>query len=71
MDDPRDQRRSAPDLDTELHVSPARLASYWGVNVDTVYRDIRKGALRAFRVGARGQFRIRMSDAKRYGRPVE
>jgi excisionase family DNA binding protein len=53
------------------HVSPSRLAEYWGVSVDTVYRDIRKGALPAFRVGSSGQFRIRLSDARRYGRPVE
>ena len=53
------------------HVSPRRLANYWGVHVNTVYRDIRKGALPAFRVGSGGQFRIRWIDARRYGRPVE
>lgn len=53
------------------HVSPSRLAGYWGVSVQTVYRDIRKGALPAFRVGSGNQFRIRLADARRYGRPVE
>jgi excisionase family DNA binding protein len=53
------------------HVSPSRLADYWGVHINTIYRDIRKGALRAFRVGSGRQFRIRTSDARRYGRPIE
>lgn len=52
------------------HVSPSRLARHWGVHVDTIYRDIRKGALRAFRLPS-GQIRIRRSDAQKYGRPVE
>jgi excisionase family DNA binding protein len=56
---------------SDLHVSPSRLANYWGVHVNTIYRDIRKGALKAFKVGASGQLRIRMSDARKYGRPVE
>jgi excisionase family DNA binding protein len=51
------------------HVSPSYLARFWGVSLNTIYRDIRKGALPAFRV--RGQFRIRLSVARRYGRPVE
>ncbi len=49
-------------------LSPARLAAHWGVDVQTVYRDIRKGALRAFRLPS-GRFRIRREDADRYGRP--
>lgn len=57
--------------DEENAISPARLAAYWGVHVDTIYRDIRKGALKAFRVGPRGQWRIRRADARRYGRPNE
>lgn len=52
------------------NVSPGRLASYWGVSVDTVYRDIAKGALRAYRLPG-GTIRIRTSDARRYGRPIE
>ncbi len=51
-------------------VSPSRLASDWGVHVNTVYRDIRKGALRAFRLPS-GRVRIRREDARRYGRPIE
>jgi excisionase family DNA binding protein len=51
-------------------VSPSRLARHWGVHINTVYRDIRKGALPASRLPG-GQFRIRISDARAYGRPVE
>ncbi len=29
-------------------VALSRLAVYWGVHINTIYRDIRKGALRAF-----------------------
>ena len=61
----------ASDLrDDELHISPSRLADYWGVDIKTIYRDIRKGALPAFRVGSGGQLRIRLTDAKKYGRPT-
>lgn len=52
------------------HCSPGRLAAYWGVHPNTIYRDIRKGALRAFRLPG-GQLRIRTSDARKYGRPNE
>ena len=52
------------------HISPSRLANYWGVSPNTIYRDIRKGALPAFRLPG-GQLRIRTADARRYGRPVE
>lgn len=51
-------------------LSPARLAARWGVHVQTIYRDIRKGALRAYRLPG-GDLRIRLSDARRYGRPIE
>lgn len=51
-------------------VTPGQVASYWGVHVNTVYRDIGKGALRAFRLPG-GGLRIRRDDARRYGRPVE
>lgn len=54
----------------EPNLSPSRLAAYWGVHVNTVYRDIRKGALRAFKLPG-GQFRVTLKDARRYGRPVE
>ncbi len=52
------------------NVSVSRLAAYWGVSVDTIYRDVAKGALRAFRLPG-GTIRIRTSDARKYGRPVE
>lgn len=70
MDTPERDRRSPPDLNSQPHVSPSRLAEYWNVSVDTIYRDVRKGALRAFRLPG-GQIRIRTSDARRYGRPYE
>lgn len=54
----------------ERTVSPGRLAAFWNVHPNTVYRDIRKGALKAYRLPG-GQLRILMSDARKYGRPVE
>ena len=51
-------------------VSPAWLAHYWDVHPNTIYRDIRKGALKAFRLPG-GQYRVLLSEARRYGRPVE
>lgn len=54
----------------ERYVSPSFLARYWGVHLNTVYRDIRKGALPASRLPG-GQFRIAIDDARRYGRPIE
>jgi hypothetical protein len=56
--------------DEAAYVSPSRLARYWDVHIDTVYRDIRKGALRASRTPS-GRLRILMADARRYGRPFE
>jgi excisionase family DNA binding protein len=61
-------RGIGPDEDAP-RLTPAQLADYWGVSITTVYRDLRKGALPAFRRGR--QFRIRPSDARRYGRPIE
>jgi hypothetical protein len=54
----------------ERFVDPGDLAAYWSVHVNTVYRDIRKGALPALRLPS-GRFRIRWTDARRYGRPNE
>lgn len=51
-------------------VSPSWLAAFWSVHQNTVYRDIRKGALKAYRLPG-GQLRVLMSDARKYGRPVE
>jgi excisionase family DNA binding protein len=70
----RDHRASAhqtPDVrQEERYVSPSWLAEYWDVHVHTIYRDIRKRALRATRMPG-GRFRIRWIDARRYGRPLE
>jgi len=62
-------RRERDDAETR-YVSPSFLARYWQVHVNTVYRDIRKGALPASRMPG-GQFRIAIDDARRYGRPIE
>jgi excisionase family DNA binding protein len=53
----------------ERYVTPAELARYWRVSTDTIYRDIKKGALPAYRIGSAGTIRIRIEDARRYGRP--
>ena len=66
--DDRPRRRGGPYL--EPAISPGELAAKWGVGVQTIYRDIRKGALRAFRLPG-GDLRIRIRDARRYGKPVE
>jgi len=69
--DPRSLTDRAPRSEIDgPHWSPSRLANYWGVHVDTIYRDIRKGALKAFRLPS-GQLRINLGDARRYGRPLE
>ncbi len=60
---------AAPAADRAF-TSPARLAAHWGVHVQTVYRDIHKGALPAFRLPS-GRIRVRQVDAFRYGRPIE
>lgn len=54
---------------SDSYVTVTKLARYWNVSVDTVYRDIKKGALRVYRVGSSGAIRIRIEDARRYGRP--
>ena len=59
-----------PPDDSAPTVSPARLAAYWGVHVQTIYRDLKKGALRGYRLPG-GDIRIRVSDARKYGRPIE
>lgn len=56
--------------DQERYVSPSYLARFWDVHINTVYRDIQKGALPACRLPG-GQLRIRWVDARRYGRPIE
>ena len=70
----RVSRRSAI-VDLATHPQPfvtvADLAAYWCVSADTVYRDIAKGALRVYRVGSSSCIRIRLEDARAYGRPDE
>lgn len=65
--------RRVPDMtETAMgpNVSPSQLARFWGVHYETVLRDIRKGALPAFRLPG-GQIRIRTRDARAYGKPIE
>ena len=50
-------------------VSVAWLAAFWGVDRSTIYRDIMKGALPAYRLPS-GTIRVLKSDADRYGRPI-
>jgi excisionase family DNA binding protein len=65
--------RARPIIDLSTHperyLSPSELARYWRVSTDTIYRDIKKGALPAYRIGSSGTIRIRLEDARRYGRP--
>jgi len=65
------RRTEIVDLSThpERFVTVADLAAYWCVSADTVYRDIAKGALRVYRVGSSSCIRIRLEDARAYGRP--
>lgn len=58
------------DLSThsEPFVTVDELATYYGVSDDTIRRDIHKGALAAVRVGTKGQLRIRIDEARRYGK---
>ena len=49
-------------------VTVRALARYWGVDIATIYRDIKKGALRVYRLPS-GALRIKLSDALAYGRP--
>ena len=67
----RASRADGFDLRThgDSYVKVMELARYWNVSADTVYRDIKKGALPAYRVGSSGAIRISIEDARRYGRP--
>lgn len=67
---PQDTADALLPREDDATVSPSWLAAYWNVHPQTVYRDIRKGALLAFRLPG-GQMRIRLSDARRYGTPIE
>lgn len=52
-------------------VTLEELATYWRVGAEVIRRDILKGALAAYRVGEQGQYRIHITDARAYGRPVD
>ena len=54
----------------EPKLTVEELARCWRVSPDTIWRDIRKGALRAQRIPG-GTVRILLSDARAYGRPYE
>lgn len=53
---------------SEPFVTVDELAGYYGVSDDTIRRDIQKGALAAVYVGAKRQIRIRIDEARRYGK---
>jgi excisionase family DNA binding protein len=63
------ERRKHNRRKSQPFVTVTDLARYWSVSVDTVYRDITKGALRAYRVGSAGTIRVHTEDARCYGRP--
>ncbi len=61
-------------IDLQTHPEPivtvAELAAYWKVHPETIWRHCRKGAL-PYRKLPGGQIRIRIEDARAYGRPSE
>jgi 5-methylcytosine-specific restriction endonuclease McrA len=63
------ENRLVAHLADDTAVSPSRLASDWGVHVHTVYRDIRKGNLQAFRL-PNGCLAIPIEAARSYGVPI-
>ena len=65
----KEERRKHDRRKSQQFITVAELAGYWNVSVDTVYRDITKGALRAYRVGSAGTIRVHTEDARRYGCP--
>lgn len=67
-----EERASDPgELDARQRtVSVEWLARFWDVHPNTIYRDIRKGALKSFRLPS-GRIRVLVADAKLYGRPSE
>jgi hypothetical protein len=54
----------------EPKLTVGELAHAWRVEPETIWRDIRKGALRAYRLPG-GDLRILLKDAREYGRPVD
>lgn len=55
--------------DRRTFVTVMQVAQMWGVSDDKVRADIRKGALPSYTV--RGCIRVRLADARGYGRPNE
>ncbi len=53
----------------DAYITVQELAAFWNVSDDTIYRDIKKGALRVSYVGSAGLIRIAKHDAVTYGRP--
>lgn len=61
------ERRDALD-DRRRYLTVREVAEMWGVSVDKIYADVKKGALLAYSVS--GSIRIRYLDALGYGRPL-
>jgi excisionase family DNA binding protein len=66
----RPELEEALEVLNEPKLTIQELAQAWRVRPETVLRDIRKGALPAHRLPG-GDWRILLSDARRYGRPNE
>lgn len=62
------RQASAPAFDPDRMVSPGEIARFWRVDVNVIYRDIRKGALLAYKLPG-GTLRVPLSEGRRYGRP--
>lgn len=52
---------------TARHVTIHDVATYWGVSITTIRRDIRKGALVSKRVGSSRLIRVPIAAARAYG----
>ena len=63
---PPEDESPIADLSTHAqpNVSPRQLAEYWGTTLVTIHRWIRKGALRAFKVGP--NWRVKTKDAREF-----
>lgn len=65
------ERQRAEDFTAGAEFVTVRaLARYWGVSTRTIWRDIRKAALRVHRLPG-GGVRISRADAIGYGKPSE
>jgi excisionase family DNA binding protein len=52
-----------------VFITARMLARYWAVDIETIYRHIRKGTLKAYRLPG-GSIRIKREDALSYVRPL-